>query len=426
MVRASASRTGSVEATSSTPGSASPTTRSARPTPVTTRGVVGEQHVDQADRGRPEQQRPGAAPQGAALTVSPAAGSRHSSAATTTAGVTTSRLVSRTTVTTTIALSWATGLIRPSADAGDRSERQRRGHSGEPVVGEDVDQVGVVGDDRDGAAAGPLLGEQRDQLAPGGRVLAEGRLVEHQDPGRGGQRGGDRQPALLAAGERVRVGVGERGQAQPLEQLVGGGPRRRRVLAGAQRPQGELVAQPAGEELLLGMLEDRADPGDQLPGPPPVRLASARAGRRRPARRRPRPGRWWAPAARPAAGRAWTCPVPFGPGDGERPPGPQDARRCGGSAGSAAPAVGVAGGRGGEQDRSVRRGRQVAARRRGAPAASRGPCSTRPPGTTSTTRSTSGSHGPASWSTTSECGRCGRPSPGRRPSRTSAAPGGSS
>ena len=158
-VSASASRTGSVDATSSTPGSARPTTRSARPTPVTGRGVVGEQHVDHADPGGAQQQRPGAAPERARGSVSPAAGSRHSSAATTTAGVTRSRLASRTSVTTTIAPSWATGLIRPTAArpaTGPEGERMRhRSTARSRSSASDVDQVGVVGDDGDRAAARP-------------------------------------------------------------------------------------------------------------------------------------------------------------------------------------------------------------------------------------------------------------------------------
>ena len=197
--------------------------------------------------------------------------------------------------------------------------------SAQPVVGEDVDQVGVVGDHGDRAAARPAA---RPAASPAprqvARVLAEGRLVEHEHPR---ARWPARWPPTAGAAGRRRACTGwrRRTAVRPSRSSSSSAVARaaRGVLAGAQRPEGELVAQPAGEELLLGVLEDRADPADQLAGPPAVRrpVRPAQPGGER--RRRRRPGRWSARAARRAAARGWTCPVPFGPGDGERAAGPQ-------------------------------------------------------------------------------------------------------
>ena len=190
-------------------------------------------------------------------------------------------------MTTPMAASCATGLIRPSAVAGRRAERQGRhsAHAGRRRGPATRSASWVTT-----ATAQPRARCSASRVTSSRQVAASWPNVGSSSTstrGRGGERGGDRQPALLAAGQRVRVGVGERGEAQPLEELLGGGPGVRGVLAGAQRAQGELVAQPAGEELLLGVLEDRADPADQLPGPPPVRFRVPVGARRRSARPRP-------------------------------------------------------------------------------------------------------------------------------------------
>ena len=79
-------------------------------------------------------------------------------------------------------------------------------------------------------------------------------------PAGGGQHRGHREPPLLAAGERVGVGVHELVQPQPLQQLV------HPFLAVAQvaGPEQQLVQNLAGDELVLRLLENGADPGDQL------------------------------------------------------------------------------------------------------------------------------------------------------------------
>ncbi len=90
--------------------------------------------------------------------------------------------------------------------------------------------------------------QQRDELAPAAAVLTEGRLVEHDHRGRGCQDRRDRQPPLLSARERERVGFGEGGQVEPLEQFVDD-----RVDLGRRHPEGprtdgEFPAQRRGEE----------------------------------------------------------------------------------------------------------------------------------------------------------------------------------
>ena len=64
------------------------------------------------------------------------------------------------------------------------------------------------------------LGEPREdggEVAPRGRVETDEGLVEQQRPGLHGEHAGERQAALLAAGERVRVPRAELGARQPDE-----------------------------------------------------------------------------------------------------------------------------------------------------------------------------------------------------------------
>ena len=108
---------------------------------------------------------------------------------------------------------------------------------------------------------GPLLGEQGDQLAPGGRVLAERRLVEHERPA------GEVASAVATDSRRCWppesvYGFASAKAVRPSRSSSSSAVARAAAACspGAQRPEGQLVAQPAGEELLLGVLEDRADP----------------------------------------------------------------------------------------------------------------------------------------------------------------------
>ena len=129
---------------------------------------------------------------------------------------------------------------------------------------ERIDDGLVMGDRHDGRPLVAQAGQQRDQLRPRARVLTEGRLVQHQDAGGGGEDGGDGEPALLPSRERVRVGGGQRGQPQPLQQLVHAGGRRDLVHSERARPDLELAAYRPGEQLMLRVLEDGADTGEKL------------------------------------------------------------------------------------------------------------------------------------------------------------------
>jgi hypothetical protein len=107
----------------------------------------------------------------------------------------------------------------------------------ELAVAHDPDPVGhrqgfflVVGDEQ-GRGTEPLL-DRADllaQLQADLGVQRGQRLVQQQQPGLDGQRPGQRDPLLLAAGQLVRVPPGLRGQADQLQQLT-------RALAPAARP----------------------------------------------------------------------------------------------------------------------------------------------------------------------------------------------
>ena len=77
----------------------------------------------------------------------------------------------------------------------------------------------LVGDhDHGHALVGQLLHDVQ-HLADQLRVERRGRLVEEHQLGLHGQRAGDRDPLLLAAGELRRVGVELVVEADPVEQL---------------------------------------------------------------------------------------------------------------------------------------------------------------------------------------------------------------
>lgn len=150
---------------------------------------------------------------------------------------------------------------------GRPSQRDRQGES-DFVVGESGHQSGVMADQAQRGSGIPRLGQQPDQLRPGGVILPEGWFVEDQDRWTGGQGRGHREPALLSSrqGERIRVGV--RGQAQPVQKFRCAVVRCSVPGAGPQRPEGELVTDSAGEELVFGVLEDGTDSLHQISGSP--------------------------------------------------------------------------------------------------------------------------------------------------------------
>ena len=159
-----------------------------------------------------------------------------------------------------------------SGRAGDRRELRRRAPSGQRDLAgrEGPDQVRIVGREHDGPAGIPVLGDDVDDLGPGCRVLAERRLVQHEDARVEHQRSADTEPALLPAGERERISRGERREVQAGEHLVGAGPGRRLRDASDGQAVAQLVVDPAREDLVLRVLEDDPErPGDPRRRPPP-------------------------------------------------------------------------------------------------------------------------------------------------------------
>ncbi len=135
-------------------------------------------------------------------------------------------------------------------------------------VGQGIDQGPVVGGHDHRAAAVHQPRQQRQHLVPGAAVLAERRLVEDDGLRCRGQGGRDRKPPLLPARQGEGVRLPDAVEAQPLSQLRGALPRLRLGQAGPDRSEGKLVRHPAGQELVLGILEDRTDAGNQLAGRP--------------------------------------------------------------------------------------------------------------------------------------------------------------
>ena len=109
----------------------------------------------------------------------------------------------------------------------------------------------------DDGSPGVAVGrEERGELGPRAGVLPEGRLVEQQHARLGRERGGDRQPALLAAAQQEGARRREVRQPQSLEQGVDA--------LGVGPADGELIAHRRGHELVLGVLEDDAEPLGEL------------------------------------------------------------------------------------------------------------------------------------------------------------------
>ena len=127
------------------------------------------------------------------------------------------------------------------------------------------------------------------ELAAGRRVEVRRRLVEHQDLGLHRQHGRDRDPAALPEAEVVGRPVGEvapcRRRRAPRRPAASSSAPRSPRLAG---PKADVVAHGRHEQLVVGVLEDDADPAADLAQ---VRL-------RRPGARRPAPSP--APAAEDA------------------------------------------------------------------------------------------------------------------------------
>ena len=117
------------------------------------------------------------------------------------------------------------------------------------------------------------------ELAPRGGVEVGRRLVEHEDLGLHRQHGGDRDPAALAVGQVVRRAVDEVGHADAVERVHHPAVQLGALEAEVGRPEGDVLADGAEEELVVGVLEDDADAAPDL--------LQVLLGDRQPADRRP-------------------------------------------------------------------------------------------------------------------------------------------
>ena len=142
---------------------------------------------------------------------------------------------------------------------------------GDPAAVQDHDPVGqvqrgpAVRDDQRGPALHHRAQRGMD-LGLQARVDGRGRVVEHQQPGVGDQRPGQRHPLPLAAGQGKSLLAHHRvvAQRQPLDELVrlGGPGRRQDLLVGRVRPAvGDVGPHRVGEQEAL--LHDQPDRGAQ-------------------------------------------------------------------------------------------------------------------------------------------------------------------
>ena len=142
--------------------------------------------------------------------------------------------------------------------------------AGDPAVDQEDHRVGVrrrdrvVGDHHDGLAEGvDAVAQQGEHVAGGRGVEGAGRLVGEHDGGVGDQRPGDRDPLLLAAGQRAREVPAAVAEADPVEQVAD--PVAVRPVAGqAQREADVLLGGEVGHQ--VEALEDEADPLAAQPG----------------------------------------------------------------------------------------------------------------------------------------------------------------
>ena len=231
--------------------------------------------------------------------------------------------------------------------------------------GQADDLLDPVLDDHGGGSGGASTSASTSADQRGtGRVEVRGGLVEQQQPGAQREDAGQRQPLLLAAGQRAGGGVPAVGEADGGQRLVDPRPDLGRRDAAVLQAERDVVAGPGHDQRGLGVLQHQPGAGPGLAGgrgrrgaprPPARRRRRGRAGR--PARPagwtcRRRTGRGAAPARRArSAGRRRAAPRPAGrraaspsrgrrrrparrgvrvrPGPGRRRTGTATARRCG-------------------------------------------------------------------------------------------------
>ena len=188
---------------------------------------------------------------------------------------------------------------RRRADAGRGEQPRARGLQGRRRLLEEAARVGV---DRHGAvlerdhavgggeaALEPVLGEHdggapllvdaaqdAEQLVARDRVELGRRLVEQQQPRAAGQRGAERDPLELAAGQLVRRAVEQAGDAERERRLLHPARDRRLAPAAVLERERELGAHRAHHDLRLGVLEQRARDRGQLGRAVLARVEAAR------------------------------------------------------------------------------------------------------------------------------------------------------
>ncbi len=134
------------------------------------------------------------------------------------------------------------------------------------AVGVLRDQLHVVGDDQDRPSLVVELTQESQQLVGPRAVLPEGRFVQREHGRTRHQRGADGEAPLLAAGEQERVRLRLAGEPESREErfgavadlIVG-----QMLKAQAVR---DLVEHGVRDELVLGVLEDEADPRRECAG----------------------------------------------------------------------------------------------------------------------------------------------------------------
>ncbi len=170
---------------------------------------------------------------------------------------------------------------RPLGHAGERAQaRDRRLQLGRRPGGERLrvaverDAAVAQRDDAVGrgqAALEPVLGQQHrrppllvdppqhaEQLVARDRVELRGRLVEQQQPRAAGERGAERHPLQLAAGQLARRALQQRRDAERQRGLLDAARHRRAAPAAVLERERQLGADGAHDHLGLGILEQRA------------------------------------------------------------------------------------------------------------------------------------------------------------------------
>ena len=102
------------------------------------------------------------------------------------------------------------------------------------------------------------------ELAPRRRVEVRRRLVEHEDLGSHREHGRDGDPPALAEGQVVRRPVGEVAHPDAVERLDDARVELGAAQAEVGRPERHVVAHRRHEQLVVGVLEDDADPASHL------------------------------------------------------------------------------------------------------------------------------------------------------------------